>query len=273
MLHRGGLCNGAVYHPKRHSASEKRSQDDGGKLGIKRRVHRVVSAESRLRCAQSGEWRAASNIISCAWAQVTTRASAGRTHHGLGAVRLRAGAYRGLGGIGAAPGRAGRRRALLFWGHAVVRPGAASAVPTIPPSGHLAATNMRRWAYSLGRRRARCRAGTASCGECKKVVEVWYAKSDEWRAAGNIISCTVRLRASSSGLWRDCWPVLGDGAPPVWGAGCRRARRGLCRPHHPSQWPPGNRVWAAAGFASSGPAGQDRRRASATAGQGDEQQP
>jgi hypothetical protein len=97
----------------------------------------VVSAKSRLRCAQSSEWRAASNIISCAWAQVTTRASAGRRsgrlHHGMGAVRLRAAACRGFGGIGAAPGRAGRRRALLFGGHAVARPSVWPARPLPSP--------------------------------------------------------------------------------------------------------------------------------------------
>jgi hypothetical protein len=34
MLNRGGLCNGAVYHQKRHSAREQLSQDGGEKLGI-----------------------------------------------------------------------------------------------------------------------------------------------------------------------------------------------------------------------------------------------
>ena len=94
----------------------------------------MVSSKSRLSCAQSSEW---SNIISCAWAQVTTRASAGRRsgrlHHGMGAVRLRAAACRGFGGIGAAPGRAGRRRALLFGGYAVARPSVWPARPLPSP--------------------------------------------------------------------------------------------------------------------------------------------
>jgi hypothetical protein len=74
-------------------------------------------------------------MISCAWAQVITRAAAGRS---VGAVRLRADTSRGFGGTGAAAGRIGRRLALLFGRQAAAgcrpRSASASSAATTSPS-------------------------------------------------------------------------------------------------------------------------------------------
>ena len=103
-------------------------------------------------CLKSGKWRTAGNIISCAWAQVTTRAAAGRTHNSMGVVRLRADSSGGFGGIGAASGRTGRRLALLFGGQSAAK--SAAPPPPLPPSGNEYAATGRLTAAGPSVRRA-----------------------------------------------------------------------------------------------------------------------
>lgn len=112
---------------------------------------------------KSGEWRTAGNMISCAWAQVITRAAAG---HSVGAVRLRADTSRGFGVTGAAAGQIGRRLALLFGGQAAAgcrpRSAYASSAATTPPSLSEAVSMPRRAAAGPPSGRRRAAAGQAA---------------------------------------------------------------------------------------------------------------
>jgi hypothetical protein len=67
------------------------------------------------------------------------------------------------------------------------------------------------------RREAYGDRGSASCGECRKVVEVWCVKSGKWRTAGNIISCAWAQGITAGRSC--CGPDWATACPPVWGAG------------------------------------------------------
>ena len=159
----------------------------------------MVSAKSRLRCAQSSEWRAASNIISCAWAQVTTRASAGRRsgrlHHGMGAVRLRAAACRGFGGIGAAPGRAATARPSVRGVRCSTTQRLAGAASAVPSQGG-AARSAGRWMEERpGRAERPGRLGGGGGGEGERLCRPAGRRRGEragglagWQGAGRFAS-------------------------------------------------------------------------------------
>ena len=151
---------GPVYHKMRHSASEKRPEGLSLARGWRREAYGDRGSAScgecrkvvEVWCVKSGKWRTAGNIISCVWAQVTTRAAAGRTHNSMGAVRLRADSSGGFCGIGAASGRTGRRLALLIGGQSAAE--SAAPPPPLPPSGNEYAATGRLTAAGPSVRRA-----------------------------------------------------------------------------------------------------------------------
>ncbi len=152
-------------------------------------------------CVKSGKWRTAGNIISCAWAQVITRAAAGRTHNSMSAVRLRADSSGGFGWIGAAAGRTGRRLALLFGGQAATSMPRRDAAEPPPGRRRAAAGPPPGRPGPPGRRRAAGQLPGAAQGSTSGTFRAWEGRLA--RLSGHRHPRRSRRPRSVSAL--DCW--------------------------------------------------------------------